>query len=664
MQINGTSGNDNLPGTPTADTFDLSQGGSDTATGLAGNDMFILGAAFDALDAIDGSADYNWLRLDGDYSAGVALTATTLLNFAEIYLFPGHSYSLTLHDATIAAGATLVLDGGDLGVTHSFILHAEAETDGKISFVGGAGNDAFYGGAMDDAISLNVGGDDIASGGDGFNAFHMGGNFSASDQLTGGPGVDHLRLNGDYSAGVIFNDTTAVNFEAIQMFGGHNYKLKITDAIVAANKSIIITAGSLAAGNWLFLDGSSELDGGLQVSGGDGADTVIGGQDNDQLQPLDGNDLIEGGMGDDIVDGGNGSDTASYAHATSGVTVDLGLGIYQAVGGGQGTDILISIENLIGGNGNDTFTGNSANNRLDGGAGADTVNFAQSFGQYMLQDFGSMILVSGPEGTDTLVGIEHLHFADITITPADDGNPLFDALFYLSQNPDVLAAGVDPLSHFNAAGWHEGRDPNGLFDVSGYLAVNTDIAKAGVNPLTHYHQSGWHEGRDPSASFDTRLYLVNNPDVAAAGVDPLWHYLVAGKAEGRVAYAAIGSKISGGFDAQYYLLHNPDVAAAGTDALTHYDIVGWHEGRNPNAWFDSAGYLSHYTDVAAAGINPLQHYMLAGWHEGRDPSVLFDTLGYLSANPDVAAAGVNPLAHFLSSGIYEGRQPVNDGTWF
>jgi Ca2+-binding RTX toxin-like protein len=617
MQINGTSGNDTLPGTATADTFDLSQGGSDTATGLAGNDMVILGGAFDALDAIDGGADYNWLRLDGDYSAGIVFGATTLLNFAEVYLFAGHSYSLTLHDATVAAGKSLVVDGGDLDAVSSLVVHAETETDGSVYLYGGAGNDALFGGAKDDTLDLINGGDDTASGFDGFDVFYMRGALTGSEKLDGGAGVDHLRLEGDYAAGVTFTDTTAVNFEAIQMFAGYNYKLTITDAIVAANKSIIITAGDLAPGNWLYLDGSAELDGGLQVAGGSGADTLIGGQDNDQLQSHDGNDLIEGGAGDDIVDGDDGSDTASYAHASSGVTVDLSLGVvYQTVGGGQGTDILLSIENLIGGNGNDTFTGNGANNRLDGGAGDDTVNFAQSFSHYTLQDFGSMILVTGPEGTDTLRAIEHLHFADITITPSDDGDLLFDTLFYLSQNPDVLAAGVDPRGHFYSFGWHEGRDPNASVDVSGYLAVNKDVAKAGINPLTHYHQSGWHEGRDPSADFDTRLYLVNNPDVAAAGIDPLLHYLAAGKAEGRNAYEAVGSTITGGFDAQYYLFHNPDVAAAGIDALTHYNLVGWHEGRNPDAWFDSAGYLAHYTDVAAAGMNPLQHYMLAAGTRG------------------------------------------------
>jgi hypothetical protein len=324
-------------------------------------------------------------------------------------------------------------------------------------------------------------------------------------------------------------------------------------------------------------------------------------------------------------------------------------------------DILRDV--MSGAGGNDTLTGAGGNDTLHGGAGDDTAAFSGNLASYTIQDFGAKIVVSGPEGTDTLTAIEHLQFANATLNVVDDGNPLFDQLYYLSRNPDVLQAGVDPLFHYNVVGWHEGRDPNAFFDTSGYLAVNKDVAANGGNPLEHYHNNGWHEGRDPSANFDTTLYLINNPDVAAAGIDPLAHFLANGFVEGRQAYAAVGQNIAGGFDAQYYLLHNPDVAAAGVDPPFHFNAVGWQEGRDPNGWFDSDGYLAHYADVAAAGINPLQHYEAVGWKEGRDPSAAFDTTGYLAAYPDVAAANVNPLDHFLQFGIYEGRQAVNDGMW-
>jgi hypothetical protein len=111
----------------------------------------------------------------------------------------------------------------------------------------------------------------------------------------------------------------------------------------------------------------------------------------------------------------------------------------------------------------------------------------------------------------------------------------FDAAYYLAHNPDVAAAGVDPLFHFNVVGWTEGRDPNAFFDTEGYLAHYADVAAAGMNPLQHYAQFGWHEGRDPSTAFDTLAYLAANPDVAAANVNPLDHFLQSGFEEGRAA---------------------------------------------------------------------------------------------------------------------------------
>ena len=299
---------------------------------------------------------------------------------------------------------------------------------------------------------------------------------------------------------------------------------------------------------------------------------------------------------------------------------------------------------------------------INGADGDDTVVFSHNFYDYMVRDFGTKIVVAGSSGVYTLNSVEHLQFADATITP-EDGNPLFDTVYYLSRNSDVFHAGVNALDHFNTFGWHEGRNPSQFFSVTGYLGANPDVTAANVNPLDHYHLCGWHEGRDPSANFDTTLYLLRNPDVAAAGVDPLAHYLQFGLAEGRASSTAIGQNIVAGFDAEYYLLANLDVAAAHLDPWQHFNTVGWHQGRDPNAWFSTKGYLAHYADVAAANVNPLEHYEQFGWKEGRDPATYFDTLGYLAANPDVAAAHVNPLDHFLQFGIYEGRANVNDGLW-
>jgi hypothetical protein len=367
--------------------------------------------------------------------------------------------------------------------------------------------------------------------------------------------------------------------------------------------------------------------------------------------------------------GGDGSESGIRAQIfdprESGVTVNgtdlrdhfIGTDFNDTLKGGGGSD------KLLGQGGSDILAGGAGDDEIDGGAGDDTAVFSGNFSEYEIFELGAKIVTQGPDGEDELTSIEHLQFADVTLDVVNDGNPLFDALYYLSQNPDVFQAGMDPFFHFNTFGWKEGRDPNPGFDVSGYLAANADVAAAGINPLDHYHQTGWKEGRDPSADFDTTLYLINNPDVAAAGVDPLAHYLQFGYTEDRWIHPAVGQSITNGFDAEWYIFRNPDVAAAGIDPLLHYNVVGWKEGRDPNGWFDSDGYLAAYTDVKAAGINPLDHYMAVGWKEGRDASLVFDTAGYLAANPDVAAAGINPLDHFLRFGIYEGREAVIDGLW-
>jgi serralysin len=89
----------------------------------------------------------------------------------------------------------------------------------------------------------------------------------------------------------------------------------------------------------------------------------------------------------------------------------------------------------------------------------------------------------------------------------------------------VWNAKADAETHYNAFGWHEGRDPDAFFSTSTYLTANADMQAAGVNPLDHWHTFGWTEGRVPSIDFDPRRYLAANPDVAVADANPLTHFL-------------------------------------------------------------------------------------------------------------------------------------------
>jgi len=121
------------------------------------------------------------------------------------------------------------------------------------------------------------------------------------------------------------------------------------------------------------IGGSIGTSGNDVLFGGSGADSLSGKSGNDTLYGYDGNDTLNGGAGDDVLNGGNGIDIADYSGATSGVRVDLNVSGAQSVGGGQGSDQLVSIEGVIGSNYNDVLTGTPGANILDGGAGDDTI---------------------------------------------------------------------------------------------------------------------------------------------------------------------------------------------------------------------------------------------------------------------------------------------------
>jgi glycosyltransferase involved in cell wall biosynthesis len=102
---------------------------------------------------------------------------------------------------------------------------------------------------------------------------------------------------------------------------------------------------------------------------------------------------------------------------------------------------------------------------------------------------------------------------------------VFDGVYYLSANPDIAAAGIDPLQHFCKSGWQEGRNPHPLFSTIYYLQRYPDVMKAGINPLEHYLCRGWLEGRDPHPAFDTAYYTKAGWYSTKCGISPLEYYL-------------------------------------------------------------------------------------------------------------------------------------------
>lgn len=130
-----------------------------------------------------------------------------------------------------------------------------------------------------------------------------------------------------------------------------------------------------------------------ELTGSNGDDYLFSGDGDDVVDGLDGDDLIVGGSGagNDIYRGGNGSDTAKYTSATNAIKVDLAEG--SARGSDIDRDSLSSIENVIGGVGNDKLTGDVMANVLNGEAGNDKIVGAG----------GDDVLIGG-QGADQLSG--------------------------------------------------------------------------------------------------------------------------------------------------------------------------------------------------------------------------------------------------------------------
>ena len=148
----------------------------------------------------------------------------------------------------------------------------------------------------------------------------------------------------------------------------------------------------------LVLTGSAALNG-----VGNSLDNVLTGNSGaNTLKGLAGSDTLQGGAGNDTLDGGDGTDTASYASASSAVTVNLGTSGAQAVGGGAGTDTLSNIENLTGSASGDTLTGNASNNVLSGLGGNDTLSGGG--GNDTLTGGSGVDTLDGGAGNDTLDG--------------------------------------------------------------------------------------------------------------------------------------------------------------------------------------------------------------------------------------------------------------------
>lgn len=510
--VRGESGDDRLEGGAGDDTFD---GGSGTDTAVfsgARSDYIITNrgqGGYTVQDTVAGRDGTDWVQSDvenfqfsdgmvvqsdildgggntaptaaddvGTTSEGSAFTIDVLANDTD--LDSGDSLSITGANVTSGSGSASIVgnelqydpgsnydylaDGESVDVTINYTIDdgnggndsatatvtVTGVSDGPVNITGTSGADLLQGGAGDDTLNWSVDGvwssNYSAYNGDTGDLENIGGKSQSWDVYDGGDGTDTLL--GTDGADAMFLGATNLPYNSGRT--GRISNIEIVD--LGAGDDVL----DMNHPTFHYTDDITVLGGeGDDVIWTDqGNDTLIGGAGNDSFYGGAGDDVLDGGLGADAMDGATGSDTVSYADATSGVEVRLDLG-HGSLGEAQG-DTYTSVENAVGGAGDDAIHGSSGNtaNVLDGGAGNDALH-GHGGDDTMIGGTGDDILDGGQgddlfvyaagDGSDTIDGGLSGGWTDTIelggfegTTPGDDWTIAFDTGGIDTQGGDYL----------------------------------------------------------------------------------------------------------------------------------------------------------------------------------------------------------------------------------
>jgi Ca2+-binding RTX toxin-like protein len=329
LTYTGSAGDDSQVGTGGDDLFNYGQGGDDTVFGGAGDDRINLGARFTTDDRINGGTGHDILSLNGDYYLHnqPILGPNTLFAVEEIRFGAGHDYVLTFDDANVAAGEVLTIDARKLSAEHFTSIHTLKETDGAFIYKGGAGLDALYLGQNNDTVFAGAGSDFA----------YVYPDYTGAGRYDGGPGTDFLSTLYSVSSTVTMTAVSVRNLESLYVnatvnAGDITIHLIMNDANVAAGQRMTLASGgTTGATTALYFDASAERDGAYEMYGNTKDDTFIGGTGDDSFKFFGGGtDWARGGQGDDLFDvrdgfdptdrleGGAGDDTLNLSNDYSG----------------------------------------------------------------------------------------------------------------------------------------------------------------------------------------------------------------------------------------------------------------------------------------------------------------------------------------------------------
>ena len=381
------AGGDLVTGGALNDTFDLSLGGDDIVDGGVGDDTFVLGNEWDGFDTIDGGLGNDVVTTSGGTT--VILGPGDLTNVESLMLLGGGNYSITVDDAVVASGQTLVVDTTGLSAVEVVTFDGSSETDGKfvvqggsakIFFAGGQQNDTVMGGSGHDTLTAYLVGDEYYSGGAGNDTFDMATTWTASDTLDGGSGNDTLLAVN--ATPMSLGAASIANIETIVLGGSASWSITSHDANVSSGATMVVDGTALGSSYGLIYNANAETDGIVTLLGGAGVDTLTGGAINDYINTGAGADTLLGGGGNDTLYGGSGSDTFYYFATGDGTAVASNQ---TAASAGATADLLADFQS-----GTDAFRFSAGAFGISAGTLVDGVNFTSIAAAYDGTNAGTM----------------------------------------------------------------------------------------------------------------------------------------------------------------------------------------------------------------------------------------------------------------------------------
>jgi len=333
----------------------------ENATGGSGADRFIATVG-------DGNNTYSGGAGSDTYDLSATAAGATVTTTAATSTAIGTDTLVSIENLIGSQGNDTITLNGDVNVIDgqggNDMINAGAGNDtisggdGNDTLIGGTGNDVLNGGAGNDTFLYTLG--------------------DGTDTITGGADADTLRVTG-----LVSNDTLNVTFNGTALTSVATSTVTGVEAVTAdllggsdtLNYGTTTTAPvtvNLATGSASGFTVISNIE---NVTGDTGNDTLTGDAGANTLNGGGGNDVLSGGLGNDVLTGGAGNDTASYASESDAMVVDLAAGTARRGSAAAAVeDTLATLENVTGGTGNDTLTGDGNANVLDGGLGNDTLN--------------------------------------------------------------------------------------------------------------------------------------------------------------------------------------------------------------------------------------------------------------------------------------------------